>query len=166
MQKNKRKKLIIILSVIIGILLVLLIAGYIIINTMFSMFSDSFTQVTLQDLEKEQTVEQATPSPGIESESTEPQQVGSETTSEDLEYSAEKSQEMMDSVSFGDKVSVMTILSENLSAEEYKEMLGMLSNGITSDEINRAKDILRNSLSAEDKKTIKEYYSKYSGLLE
>ena len=165
MEKNK-KKTIVILSVVIGVLLILLIAGYILINTVFSIVSRSFTQVTLEELEKEQVTATATPFPeeGDEPAETSPQP--NETDSGDVAYSSEKSQEMMDAVSFGDKVSVMTILSKNLSSEEYSKLLGMLSGGITSAEIEQAKDILRNSLSPEDKQTVKEYYNKYSDLLE
>lgn len=170
-----KKKTIIIILIIVGILLLLLIGGYIAINTMFSMFSDSFEQVPIEELGKKPAIELTTPSPESEGDgqtdaetasSPKPVQKGDGIVPEDLNLSEEKSKEMINSVPFSEKMSVLTILNKNLTANEYKELIGMLSGGITSDEIKRAKEVLRSSLSEEDKKTIKEYYNKYSGLLE
>ncbi|MBE7035716.1 MAG: hypothetical protein E7403_00285 [Ruminococcaceae bacterium] len=171
MMKKSKKKVLIIISVIVGILLLLLIVGYIAINSIFSMFSDSFYQVSLQELDGEKTTEQASPTPEANGGATatpapDDSQPGKPKDPDEINLSPEKSKELMDAVPFSDKLSVLTILSKNLSAENYREIMGMLGGGITPDEVKRAKEILRNNLSPEDKQKIKDYYNEYSVLLD
>ena len=69
-------------------------------------------------------------------------------------------------VSFNDKVAVLNILSTNLSTGEYQEIVGMVSGGITKEEIRRAHQILSKSLSSENKQKIWGYYDKYIYLIQ
>ena len=186
-MEKKSKKKIIILSIIAVILIGGITTGYIAINKMFSIFSDSFYQVSVPGQEDEVPPGESEPpkadtgGEGSSEETTGEQTGTSQPTNppttatnkpkatlpiEGKDISAETSKELMDEVSFSDKLSVIGILNENLSASEYREMVGMLSGGITSNEIKRAKEILKESLSKEDKKKIKAYYKKYEDLLE
>ncbi|MBR6729216.1 MAG: hypothetical protein IKL80_03550 [Clostridia bacterium] len=185
-MEKKSKKKIIILSVIAVILIGGITAGYIAINKMFSIFSDSFYQVSVP--EDDDVPQDATAPPEVDADNEgKGEEIAGEQTGtnpsakppttatnkpkatlpiEGKDISAETSKELMDEVSFSDKLSVIGILNENLSASEYREMVGMLSGGITADEIKRAKEILKESLPKEDKKKIKAYYKKYEDLLE
>lgn len=161
MEQKPKKKLFIILAVIAVILIAGLSTGYIVINKMFSAFSDSFYQSAAPpsaSAEAGGDEVQATPQPPEEQEPAQP--------SLPQNLSKEQAQEMIDAISFNDKLAVMNILSKSLSAAEYKEMLGMLSGGITAEEMKRAKTILNERLSGDDRQKILDYYAKYSSLLE
>ncbi len=167
MEKKRKKKWIVILVVVLVIVVLGLGAGYVAINKMFSAFSDSFYQTEVTDPAIEGKV---TPTP----ESTVPPEVEvvedptptkPPKPSPGVVISQNNSRELIEAVPFSDKISVMNILSKNLSAAQYKELVAMLTGGITTEEINRAKTILKESLSPEDKKIILEYYAKYSNLL-
>ena len=82
-----------------------------------------------------------------------------------LEVSGEKLKELEKKVSFSDKISVMAILSRNLSASDYTELVQMANGGVTQGEIERAKDILREKLNVDAKVEILNYYNKYVHLL-
>jgi len=82
-----------------------------------------------------------------------------------LNLTASEFQELSSQVSFNDKVNVLNILRAGLKREEYSELLAMLSNGITTQEIRRAYDILKTRLSGEDKEKVLAYYNKYINLI-
>ncbi len=163
---KKSKKLIIILSVVVMILIGVLIGGYVVVNKMFSAFSDSFYQTTVPS--QGEASGGVSEDPGVSSEGTTgeaPQEPSVELPSH-LNLSSEEAQKMIDAVSFGDKLAVMNLLSANLKSAEYRELIGMLKGGITPQEVKRAKEILNSGLTAEQKKKVLAYYGKYSYLLE
>ena len=163
---KKSKKLIIILSVVVMILIGVLIGGYIVVNKMFSAFSDSFYQTTIPP--GGETSGEAIEDPGVSSGETtgEASQEPAVELPSHLNLSSEEAQKMIDAVSFSDKLAVMSLLSANLKSADYRELVGMLKGGITPEEIKRAKEILNSGLTAEQKKKVLAYYGKYSYLLE
>lgn len=60
-----------------------------------------------------------------------------------------------------ESTSLMKLVLSKLTRKDIAELKGMLSNGITSDEKERAKEILYSRLSSEDINRIKEAYIKY-----
>lgn len=172
-MKKGPKKLIIILSVVAVLLVGGLTAGYITVNKMFSIFSDSFYQVP-EPVASEEPVAEESPGPAINEEEEKPKETPPAKTPSapslenlpSVTLSKEESRQMISAISFADKVAVMKILSAGLSPPEYKEVMGMISGGITAEEVKRARHILSHSLSDGDKEKILSYYAKYAYLLE
>lgn len=187
LKKKTKKRLWIALIIIVVIIAGVLIAGYVAVNTMFSVFTDSLSHssisLTLPDdsagggksgdnnvsPDSGSPAEQAgnageTASPGEEG-GDKPSDNSSGKASSKLEVSGEKLKELEKKVSFSDKISVMAILSRNLSASDYTELVQMANGGVTQGEIERAKDILREKLNVDAKVEILNYYNKYVHLL-
>ena len=154
-KTKSKKKLLTILLIVLLVLLLVLFGGYYAINKLFLMFSDSFYQVEPQASPVTSTQPTASPS-GTEIE----------LPSTDLNLTAEEAKAMIESISFSDKISVMNLLRSSLSAAQYKELLAMLGSGISREEVQRAKNILNENLSIEEKQKVLEYYKKYEELLE
>lgn len=64
-----------------------------------------------------------------------------------------------------DKLAVLNILSTSLSAKEYTGLFGMLSGGITREEMKQAYNDVNRKLSPENREKIWGYYDKYKHLI-
>ncbi len=169
MEKKNKKKWVIILLISLLVLSLLLAGGYIAVNKMFSVFSDSFYKTSVQTT--------SAPNEGDDNPDGDslylsefPDDISAVAGDKNsllsrLNLTASEFQELSKKVSFNDKVNVLNILSSGLQREEYSELLAMLSNGITTQEIHRAYDILRTRLSGEDKEKVLAYYNKYINLI-
>jgi len=167
MEKKQKRKWIVIASIIACAIILLLIGAYIAVNCMFSAFTDSFYQTAVQE------------SP-IMGETKEPDEEDLHLSEFPEDFAAlekekaflthlslteEEFRTLNEKISFTDKVNVLNLLKSGLDSEEYKELLAMLSNGITRQEIRRAYTILKQSLSSEDKEKVLAYYNKYINLI-
>lgn len=175
MKKQRKKRIIIILIAVAVALAVLLTAGYIAVNMAFSIFTDSFyqsetaTEAPATSAEPDATGEHAgeTPKPEEASGGQEGGSLPQGSVSVDkLQISAEKVKELEQKVAFSDKVAVLNILSTGLSGADYRELIGMVNNGITADEVHKAYRILKENLSQADKKKIRSYYYKYAHFIQ
>ncbi len=175
MKKQTKKRIIIILIVVAAALAVLLTAGYIAVNMAFSIFTDSFyqsatvTEAPAASAEPEAAAENAgeTAKPEGSSGGQEGGSLPQGSVSIDkLQISAEKVKELEQKVAFSDKVAVLNILSTGLSGADYRELIGMINNGITADEVHKAYRILKENLSQEDKNKIWGYYHKYAHFIQ
>jgi len=179
---KKKKKWILVLSIVAASLLVLLLGIYIAINVAFSMFSESFYQSIIESEEFAQangnageTSNGQTPTGSEDGETAQqpkPDNSGDEGILKKIPYekiknmTPEEFKALEKKISFNDKVAVLNILSTNLSTAEYQEIVGMVGGGITKEEIKRAHQILSKSLSSENKKKIWGYYDKYIHLIQ
>ena len=188
-KSRKKKTALIVISVTVIVLAGIAAAGYFAINKAFSMLTNSMYQSSSvqeeTELSENKSAEQL---PGTEGETERPQaggagesntQNGAGGSQKDalsaaqerfgidgsMRFSAEQVKKLEKSVSLGDKLAVMAIISRSLSASDYQTLLAMTGGGITREEISRAYSILSRSLSVEDKNKIYEYYSKYAYLL-
>ena len=168
-EKKNKKKWVIILLVLLVVICLLLVGGYIAVNKMFSVFSDSFYKTSVQEpIATEQSG--ADLSDGSLYLSEFPDDISAIAGKDNsllsrLNLTADEFQKLSGQVSFNDKVNVLNILRAGLQREEYSELLAMLSNGITTQEIKRAYDILKTRLSGEDKAKVLAYYNKYINLI-
>lgn len=188
--KNRKKKTaLIVISVTVIVLAGIAAAGYFAVNKAFSMLTNSMYQSSSiqeeTELSENKSAEQL---PGTEGETERPQtsdadesntQNGASGSQKDalsaaqekfgidgaMRFSAEQLKKLEKSVSLGDKLAVMAIISRSLSTSDYQTLLSMTGGGITREEISQAYSILSRSLSGEDKSKIYEYYSKYAYLL-
>ena len=64
-----------------------------------------------------------------------------------------------------DKLAVLNILSTSLSAKEYTGLFGMLSGGITREEMKQAYNDVNRKLTPENREKIWGYYDKYKHLI-
>ncbi len=71
-------------------------------------------------------------------------------------------EETKDKVSMSEKASLTKLLLSKLTKKDISELKGMLSNGITAEEKERAKVILYSRLTTEDINKIKDAYIKYT----
>lgn len=187
-KKSRKKTVLIVLGILVLLLVLIASAGYFAVDKAFSVLTGSLYQSSsVQEetsLEENKSTEEL---PQTEDEemsgqaATENGTTASETDKENdvlsaaqkkhgiqgsLKFSAEQVKKLEKSVSLGDKLAVMAIISRSLSASDYQTLLAMTSGGITRDEVGAAYSILSRSLSSEDKNKIYGYYSKYAYLLE
>ena len=173
MQK-KRKKWVIILCVILGIILSLLIAGYVAVNVIFSMVSNSFyqslvqveqsaTQTALPALEEGQGDGSLAPNGEADIDITE---IFPGVNPAKLNMTAAEFKEIEKKVSFNDKLAVLNVLSLGLSKEDYQTVVGIVDDGITEDEIKKAYKIVSTNLTEKEKDKIWSYYYKYIHLVQ
>ncbi len=173
MQK-KRKKWVIILCVVLGIILSLLIAGYVAVNVIFSMVSNSFyqslvtveqsaTQTALPPLNGDQGGEVLAPNGGSDLDITE---ILPGVNPAKLNMTAAEFKEIEKKVSFNDKLAVLNVLSLGLSKEDYQEVVGIVNDGITVDEVKKAYKIVSENLTKKEKDKIWSYYYKYLHLVQ
>lgn len=182
MEKKKRKWLKTLL-IVLGSLLVVLAIAYLVINLVFSIFTNSFYESVITTEEIQQSSgEAAEPAEAPEEQGKQTEQAeASAAPSTDkpdgdalfkslsidkLNLSAEEFKTLQKKIPFSDKVAVLNILSTGLSGAEYKELIGMLGGGITSAEVKRAYQILSKGLSSENKAKIWGYYNKYVHLIQ
>lgn len=83
-----------------------------------------------------------------------------------VKLDAETMKKLEAEISVGDKFAVLSLLAKALPAEEYSRVLSFVSGGISQEEFTQAVQILQENLTDEDKRQIKQYYSKYLYLLE
>ncbi|HYE10431.1 MAG TPA: hypothetical protein VEF53_09645 [Patescibacteria group bacterium] len=81
---------------------------------------------------------------------------------EDGTQELESVQEIKDKISMSETASLTKLLLSKLTKKDISELKGMLTNGVTSDEKERAKEILYSRLTTEDINKIKEAYIKYT----
>lgn len=184
-KRNVKKIVLIAVSIFLALILVLIAAGYIVMNKAFSMLtesmhpsSESHYETTLEEnkasgeLGEENPSEEETGQEGQDSNKTKKpndslakaqQKFG---ISGSMNFSAEDLKRMEKSVSVSDKLAVLAIISRGLSAQDYQRLLAMTSGGITRAEVSQAFAILKNGLKSGDKDKIYGYYQKYSYLLE
>ncbi|MBE7022376.1 MAG: hypothetical protein E7414_04090 [Ruminococcaceae bacterium] len=184
MKRKSKKKLVIIVAVILAALLAFLVAGYFTINKLFSVFSDSFYQSALMMQDPAANEAEVTPEPAGATEepvspdkaqqsatpSTVPKAVLPAKEEDDypfdgLHFSPEQFKAIDAQIPFNEKLAVLNILRKTLGTAEYKELIAMVTGGITSEEIRRAYDILKANIHGDNKKQILAYYHKYSGLV-
>lgn len=184
MEKKSKKKLWIVLLIVLLLVLSVLTVGYFAVDRAFSVITDSFYKSS-------EPVENPSPTPqesGVEDDPAGNEAENGQTPSTDAVQSEVSSaissaaerygisaevfklspaeiKELEKKVSFSDKVAVLNILSSGLSAGEYKELIGMLNDGVNHSDMQRAYQILSKSLSRENKEKILQYYQKYAGLL-
>lgn len=151
MKKSTKRLLttgvILVVVAIVGTVLV-----YFAVNTMFSKVTQTISGTDfLQDENQEVRL---------------PVLVEGEERTVQVDMNAENLKKLESYIPFADKFAVLSLLGETLPAEEYSRLIAMLSDGITQEEIAEAFQILRANLTPEQKKQIKQYYSKYTYLLE
>ena len=187
-KKNRKKTVLIVVLIIMFVLAAIATAGYFAVDKAFSVLTDSLYQSSsVQEetsLEENRSAEQL-PQTNDDGQTSQEQNEGKKADGEEekpkdilsaaqekhgikgnMRFSADQVKKLEQSVSLGDKLAVMAIISRSLSASDYQTLLAMTSGGITREEIGRAYSILSRSLSAEDKNKIYGYYSKYAYLLE
>lgn len=152
-----KKKMIITLVIVVVIALGFWV-GYQVVTSKTSPPTDSFYQ--------SDTTEKAWEEGQNKEESSDKTMEESIESIENMDFSKIDIKGMMESISVTDKLAVMNILGESLAAKDYKELIGMLGGGIDSGEVQRAKNILNENLSKEDKEKIFSYYKKYADLLD
>ncbi|MBR5236627.1 MAG: hypothetical protein IKW06_04575 [Clostridia bacterium] len=172
MEKKPKKKWII-LGIVLAILLLLAVVGYCLVNIAFSIFTDSFYDaVAPSEMPKVVTEiltpEEETPDmPADEKTDTAPETSGQKNkTGGGVLLSAKTIKELEKKVAFSDKMAVLNILSTGLSGADYRALIGMLNNGVTSGEVSKAYQIIKENLSRPDKDKIMDYYYKYSHLIQ
>ena len=74
---------------------------------------------------------------------------------------AEMVKQLKEKVSAADKLSVLSLLAKALPQKEYTRLLSFVADGVSQEELSTAMQILRENLSTEDKRQIKQYYAKY-----
>ena len=178
---KKKKKWPVVLCVILALLICIFIAGYFIINAVFSMFSESFYQSVIDSGDFVQSSTNtdvlgnetsAEPTVGGGAEQTQGKPSGDDGILRKIPYekiknlTPEEFKALEQKILFSDKVAVLNILSMNLSSAEYQEIVGLVNGGITKEEIKRAHQILSKSLSSENKQKIWGYYDKYIYLIQ
>ena len=146
MEKKKKGRKVFL--IILGVVVALAILGYVLVNVIFSMLTDSFYDSGLGKPSQTETQAMDTP------ETFDPEAAFQSLPLDKMNLSAADFKVLAKKVSFTDKVAVLNLLRSKLSAEEYKLLTGMLSGGITTQEIHEAYAILSKSLSTEDKETI------------
>ncbi len=156
----KKKKGLKIFIMILGVLVVLALLGYVLVNFVFSMLTDSFYDSGLGQPSQTEVQQENEP------EAFDPEKAFQSLPLDKMNLSAEQFKVLAKKVSFTDKVEVLNLLRSKLTAEEYKVLTGMLSGGVTTQEIREAYGMLSKSLSTEDKETIWGYYNKYAYLLQ
>lgn len=186
-KKSRKKTLLIVLGILALFFALIASAGYFAVDKAFSVLTGSLYQSS--SVQEETSLEEnksAEELPQNEEEIPEGQMEEGKTStgqnaqtkdalsaaqekhgiSGSMKFSAEQVQKLEKSVSLGDKLAVMAIISRSLSASDYQTLLAMTSGGITREEVGKAYSILSRSLSGEDKSKIYGYYSKYAYLLE
>lgn len=186
-KRNIKKTVLITVSIILAVVLVLLAAGYIVIDKAFSMLTESIEsssgsqyEATLDENKSSGTLdegaanEEQTPEEDQSASSGKPKAPNdafSQTQKKfgvggSLNFSAETVKKLEKSVSMSDKLAVLAIISRGLSTQDYQRLLAMTGGGITRAEVSQAFSILKNGLKTADKDKIYEYFLKYSYLLE
>ncbi len=174
-MKKKPKKKWIILGIILAALLLLTAAGYCLVNMAFSIFTDSFYDAVVPSELPETGTKILTPEGGEPPQESADEGAGAvppslpgqkNNTGSGVLFSAKTIKELEKKVAFGDKVAVLNILSSGLSGADYRALIGMLNNGVTSGEVSKAYQILKENLSRTDKNKILGYYYKYVHLIQ
>lgn len=154
MRKLTKKRLLIVGIVFVVLIVAGIIAVNIAVNQMFAQVTRTISESDLLDGGKSLDL------PAVDENS------DVDATGETIELDADMIQQLETKVSMSDKFAVLSILAKALPSEEYSRLLSFLSGGVTQDELSQAMEILRENLSDEDKKQIKQYYAKYLNLLE
>ncbi|MDP4151975.1 MAG: hypothetical protein Q8865_00845 [Bacillota bacterium] len=188
----KKKKILIILSIIISLLILAGIGGIYFVNHTFSVVFDEIATENQKNfnktppntkidsasndnknninsgsgnINKNQDAQSNDSSNKSETDARKNANNSVSDNQQKLKYTEESVKQLESEVSFSDKLKVMSIISSSLSNNEYLELLSMPKGGITSDEISRAYLILRQSLSSDKKNQIAKIYTKYANLL-
>ncbi len=64
------------------------------------------------------------------------------------------------------KLEVLTMLAKNLSKEDYSTLVSYAAGGVDNEKFNAAYSLMREKLSPDVKEKVKSYYAKYMYLLE
>lgn len=171
MQK-RTKRLIVAFSVILSVIIIFVV-GFFCVKNAFSP-PDSFyeSDVTTEKRENSAEAENSEQEPAGEETVTS----GENAADDESEKRRELPQEVLNlttveikalqkKVSFKDKLAVLSILSTSLSAKEYTGLFGMLSGGITREEIKEAYNVVNRKLSPENREKFWGYYDKYKHLI-
>ncbi|QUH19062.1 hypothetical protein [Alkaliphilus sp. B6464] len=83
-------------------------------------------------------------------------------SSKSNEFTAGQLKEIEDHFSTMDKLKVTSMLTSKLSMDEIKELVSLASGGVNKEELSRIKKDLKEKLSPDDVKYLKDLYEKYN----
>ena len=156
MVKKSTKKRLLIAGVVFVVLVIGGIAAFhVTVNKMFSKVTQTISESDL--LKDEGNVELPVITEGNAADAAD---------SLKIKLDADTMKKLESKISVGDKFAVLSLLAKALPSEEYSRLLSFASGGISQEELTQAMQILRENLTDEDKKQIKQYYLKYLHLLE
>lgn len=156
MKTNGKKKLFIVISIIVAVLILGIVGLKLAVDIAFSKVTDSVanTGVFTSD---ETGVPLTLP------------EVSDNTLTDGVHafrMDADRMKKISDAVSFSDKMAVLSILSQALPKEEYSKVMGVLTGKITQEGVNEVYTSLKTHLSDSQKQDILRYYAKYAYLLD
>lgn len=144
-------------SILIGVVvfLVLFIGGAVLVRVAVDRMFFKVTQTISESelLKTEQAGESEVLLPGLDTND-----VGNGLT---IRLDAEMIKQMEKKVATADKLAVLSLLAKALPQKEYARLLSFVADGVSQEELSTAMQILRENLSTEDKRQIKQYYAKY-----
>ncbi|MBO5733305.1 MAG: hypothetical protein J6R66_00250 [Clostridia bacterium] len=151
MQKKTKKRLLIALIIFLVVVVLLVIGAFVAINYMFSKVTDSVAETMSGEVVSMPVVdENNTVVPGKTVE---------------IVLDADKIKQLESKISVSDKLAVLGLLAQNLSADDYSTLLSYAT-GVDNSKVEAAFQLMREKLTPEVKEEIKSYYAKYIHLLE
>ena len=154
MEKKTKKRLLIAGMILVTVAVIGTVVLYFGVNMAFSKVTQTISD---SDLLKDGNGEVELPVVSTGDENAESVQV---------ELTPEVIRQLESKISVADKFAVLMILKDALPASEYDKMLGLLTGGVSQNEISEAYAMMRENLTQEQKDQIKGYYAKYMHLLD
>lgn len=151
MEKKTKKKLLIAALVFVCFVLVGVIGFHLAVNILFSKVTNVITSTDILRDESGKIV-----LPVLDGKAGE---------SIAVELGEEEIKSLEERISVGDKAAVLLLLASTLPKDDYKEVMAFMEGGISQEEYEKAYEILRRNLTADQKAQVKEYYAKYFHLL-
>ena len=146
--------------VILGVVIVIIVAGLFSVNFVYDKLFDNFS-FNVDNLEENINDVIAEKKENSESSIIDNEQSFEHKSEEEEIITTNEVREIEKEISTIDKIKVVKIINSNFTIDEIKDLTSLADDGVEQDELSYIKDVIKGKISSEDVTKLKEIYEKY-----